>query len=77
MALTFDELTEQALQLPARSRAQLADQLVESLAAADADDIQEQWAALAVRRRDEVRSGLVQAIPGEQVIAEVRKAVGR
>ena len=31
----------------------------------------------AIRRRDEVRSGRVQAIPGGQVIAEVHRLVGR
>ena len=63
--------------LPATSRAQLADQLVESLTDADADEIRQLWAAEAIRRRDEVRSGLVQPIPGEDVVAEVRRMVGR
>jgi predicted RNase H-like HicB family nuclease len=31
----------------------------------------------ALRRRDDVRSGRVQPIPGEEVLAEVRRAVGR
>ena len=73
MTLTLDQLTQQALQLPAASRAHLAEQLVESLAEADADEIRLAWAAEAVRRRDEIRSGSVKAIPGEQVLAEVRR----
>jgi putative addiction module component (TIGR02574 family) len=77
MELTIDELTEQALRLPAEFRAQLADQLAESLADVQGDQTWALWAAEAVRRRDEVRSGKVQGIPGEQVVAEARQVVGR
>ena len=77
MSLTIDELTKEALQLPSSSRALLAERMVESLNAAETDEIQKLWAAEAVRRRDEVRSGRVQPIPGEQVLAEVRRLVGR
>lgn len=35
------------------------------------------WAAEAIRRRDEIRSGEVQAVPGEKVLEEVRRLVGR
>lgn len=77
MILSLDQLTEQAMQLPAVSRAKLADQLVESLIAADAGALDKLWAAEALRRRDEVRSGAVQVIPGEQVAAEARRLVGR
>ncbi|HUO06755.1 MAG TPA: addiction module protein [Phycisphaerae bacterium] len=77
MTLTIDQLREQALRLPAASRAQLAEQLAESLADADGDETRKLWAAEAIRRRNEVRSGAVQAVPGEQVLAEVRRVVGR
>ena len=77
MALPIDQLTAEALQLPAGSRAELADQLIESLASADMGEIQKLWTAEAIRRRDEIKSGLVEVIPGEQVLAEVRRVVGR
>jgi putative addiction module component (TIGR02574 family) len=77
MPLTFDQLTEEAMQLPATSRVLLADKLVESLESEELDEIQRLWAAEAIRRRDEVRSGKVQAVPGEQVLDEVRRLVGR
>ena len=64
MSLTLSQLAKEAMLLPATSRAQLADQLVESLANADADEVRQLWAAEALRRRDEVRSGLVQPISG-------------
>jgi putative addiction module component (TIGR02574 family) len=77
MPLTFDQLTEEAMQLPATSRVLLADKLVESLESEELDEIQRLWAAEAIRRRDEVRSGKVQAVPGKQVLDEVRRLVGR
>ena len=77
MPLTPEQLTAEAMQLPVESRAFLADRLVESLASAELDDIQQLWTAEAIRRRDEVRSGKVQSIPGEQVLDEVRRLVGR
>ncbi|MGA2232883.1 MAG: addiction module protein [Tepidisphaeraceae bacterium] len=77
MPLTVDELAKQALRLPVASRAQLAERLVESLADAEPDEITKLWASEALRRRDEIRSGQVHAIPAEEVIAEVRRAVGR
>lgn len=77
MPLTFDQITEEAIKLPPASRALLADKLVQSLEAEDTDEIQRLWSAEAIRRRDEIRSGQVQAIPGEQVIEEVCRLVGR
>ena len=77
MSLTIDQLTEEALQLPSATRALLAERLVESLDITEADEIQKLWATEAIRRRDQVRSGHVQPIPGEQVLAEVRRLVGR
>ncbi|HEX7721621.1 MAG TPA: addiction module protein [Pyrinomonadaceae bacterium] len=77
MPLTLDQITEEAMQLPAGSRAQLADKLVESLQSEEPDEIQRLWSAEAIRRRDEIRSGQVEPIPGEQVLEEVRRLVGR
>ena len=77
MPLTLDQLAAEAMQLPAPSRALLAEKMVESLDANERDAVERAWAAEAVRRRDEVRSGRVQPIPGEQVLNEVRNAVGR
>lgn len=77
MPLTFDQLTEEAMQLPATSRVLLADKLVESLESEQLDEIHRLWAAEAIRRRDEVRAGKIQAVPGEQVLDEVRRLVGR
>ena len=77
MPLTLDQVAEEAMRLPTTARSQLAERLVESLYLAEGNEIQELWAAEAIRRRDEIRSGRVQPIPGEQVLAEVRRMVGR
>jgi hypothetical protein len=77
MPLTLKQLAEEAMRLPVASRAQLADKPVESLDLAEPDEVQRLWSTEAVRRRDEIRSGQVKPLPGEQVLAEVRRMVGR
>ena len=77
MPLTLEQLTSEAMKLPATLRILLADKLVESLDSEELDEIQRLWTVEAIRRRDEIRSGKVQAIPGEEVLDEVRRLVGR
>jgi putative addiction module component (TIGR02574 family) len=77
MPLALDQIAEEALRLPPASRALLADRLVESLEHEESDEIQRLWSAEAIRRRDEIRSGQLTPMPGEQVIEEVRRLVGR
>jgi putative addiction module component (TIGR02574 family) len=75
--MTLDQIAEEALSLPSEARASLADRLVESLDPAEDGYVRKLWAAEALRRRDEVRDGSVQSIPGEEALARVRQAVGR
>ena len=77
MATTFEKLAEQAMTLPTESRARLADLLVESLEGDDLGQIEELWLAEAKRRRDEVRSGSVKSIPGEEALRKVRDSLRR
>jgi Putative addiction module component len=46
---------------------------VESLAFDTDSTIQATWVTEAKRRRDEIRNGMVNAIPGEEALAQVRK----
>jgi hypothetical protein len=72
---SIEQLTEEILSLPSELRAILADKLVESLEF-DADPaIQAVWVTEAKRRRDEVRDGSVQPIPGEDALAQVRQLI--
>jgi putative addiction module component (TIGR02574 family) len=77
MSLTLDQVADEAMQLPPASRALLAERMVESLDVSERDEIQRAWAVEAIHRRDDVRSGRVQPVPAEDVLAEVRRAVGR
>jgi len=72
MAVPVEKLTEELLALPADARALLADRLVESLDPLEDDAVRSSWASEASRRRDEVRSGKVEAIPGELAAGQMR-----
>lgn len=65
------------MHLPVSSRAELAEKLVGSLDFSEDGDIQQAWAKEAIRRRDDVRSGKVKTIPGDEVLAEVRQMLGQ
>jgi putative addiction module component (TIGR02574 family) len=73
MPLRVEEITEEALALPSEARALLADRLVESLDPAEDGMIRRLWAAEAMRRLEELRSGAVEAVPGEEAVARLRK----
>jgi len=75
METTIESIVEQAMTLPNESRAQLADLLVQSLDAGELGLLDRQWSAEAIRRRDEVRSGQVETIPGEEALRKVRESI--
>ncbi len=77
MPMTIEQLAEEALALPSEQRALLADRLVESLDVAEASRLDQLWASEAKRRRDEVRQGRVETIPGDEALARVRRSLGR
>ena len=70
---SIEQLTEELLSLPSASRAPLADKLVESLEFDTDSAIQAAWATEAKKRRNEIRSGSVEAIPGDEALAQVRR----
>ena len=76
MATTLEQLAEQAMALPSESRARLADLLVESLDGDDLGRIEQLWLTEAKRRRDEVRSRVVETVPGEEALRKVRDSLG-
>jgi hypothetical protein len=77
MTIRAEQITEAALALPSEARAVLADRLVESLDPIQDQEIRQIWATQALRRRDEVRSGVVKPIPGPEALERVRLAVIR
>ena len=74
--MSIEQIEKEALALPGEARARLADRLVESLEAPEFGGIDKLWAAEAKRRRDEVRQGKVQTIPGPEGLARVRRSCG-
>jgi len=75
MAVTIEELARLAMSLPREERAHLVDLLMESLDAEEPGPFDQLWLAEAKRRRDDVRSGRVQAIPGDEALRRVRDAI--
>ena len=77
MSMTVEQLTDEMLALPSEARALLSDRLVESLDPAEDGYIHQLWATEVRRRLDDVRSGRVKIIPGEEALTQVRKALAR
>jgi putative addiction module component (TIGR02574 family) len=77
MNMTVEQVAEEALALPSEARALLADRLVESLDPAEDGYVRQLWVAEARRRRDDVRSGRVKTIPGDQALAQVKRAMAK
>ena len=71
------KLTDQVLSLPCEDRIYLVDKLLKSLNAPSREEIDRAWADEAEQRINELDSGSIQAIPGEQVFAEIKKRLGK
>ena len=75
MRETLDDVTMQALRLPAEERAELASVLLASLDGEPEDDpaeVERLWIEEVERRLEELRSGKVKGIPAEEVFAKLR-----
>lgn len=77
MNFTVEQISEEALSLPSEARALLADRLAESLDPLEDGYIRQLWVAEARVRRDDVRSGVVKTISGQEALERVRKSVAR
>ena len=62
--------------LPIDMKLELVDKILDSLTPRQ-KEIDELWQIEAERRVEEVRSGKVQTIPGEQVFEEIRQRFGK
>jgi len=72
MTPQVSEVLEKALTLSIQERELLIDRLVESLEDEPAEEgVEEAWADEIKRRVDDIRSGKVKTIPGEQVLREL------
>jgi putative addiction module component (TIGR02574 family) len=64
------ELIAEAISLPVEERALMVDSLLKSLNLPETD-IDKRWASVAERRLDELRSGRVEAVAGEEVFEKI------
>ena len=70
-----DELFAEAVSLPLDIRTQLVDKLLQSLHPIQ-KEIDELWAEEAEKRVEEIKSGKVVTIPGEEVFKKIHKRLG-
>lgn len=75
MRRKISEIVEEARQMPYGERAVLIEQLIADTAKDIDPAIKKAWGDEPMRRLKELEEGKVQLIPGEQVMAEVRKIV--
>ena len=71
MSLNASEFYEAGLTLPPSVRKEVALRLLDSVEAADQDSIDDAWASAIASRVDEVLTGDVQTIPGDEVFARI------
>ncbi|MFN3714169.1 MAG: addiction module protein [Alcanivoracaceae bacterium] len=68
--MNIKELIDQAEALPVEERALVVDSLLRSLNPPESR-IDEKWALVARKRLEDIRSGAVKTIPGEDVFAKI------
>jgi putative addiction module component (TIGR02574 family) len=73
MSAPVHDLTAEVLGLPAEDRARMLELLMASFEPKSAT--QRAWMDLALRRREEVRSGKVAMVPGDEALARVRAKI--
>ncbi len=70
-----NEIIREAAELPIEERALVIDSLLKTFNPPE-PEIDRQWAALAQRRLDELRSGAVRPIPLSEVFDQIRNRFG-
>ena len=73
MTTPAHDLAAEVLDLPADERARILELLIASFE--PKSNAQKAWVNLALRRREEVRSGKVAMIPGDEALARVRARI--
>jgi hypothetical protein len=73
--MSLDEILSEAIILPVEAKAILAEQLIESIGADIESQVSSYQLAEVKRRRDELRSGKIESINGEEALAKVRDLV--
>ena len=71
------QVADAAMQLPSEERIVLVDMLLKSLNLPTQEDIDTLWSAEAEKRVQEINSGAVEMLDGEEVFAAMRKKYQR
>ncbi len=72
MSATVEKIALELLGLPAKSRALLAEKLIESLNEKQDKNVESLWIKAARRRSNEIKSGKVKCKPAKDVLREAR-----
>lgn len=67
----MNDIISAAESLPVRERALIVDSILKTLNKPD-PDVDQQWLVVAKERLEELRSGQVEAISGDEVFAEIK-----
>ena len=73
MTSSAQDLAAEVLDLPAEERARILELLIASFE--PKSKAQEAWMNLALRRREDVRSGKATMVPGDEALARVRARI--
>ena len=75
MSAAAKEILEAALKLDPKARAEVAQEIIESLENSNYGELSPAWEEELDRRVQEIEEGRVQLIPGEQVFAEIEASL--
>ncbi|MDZ7714792.1 MAG: addiction module protein [Balneolaceae bacterium] len=77
MITDFKEIQHSALELNEKHRAELAKKLIDSLDQKIDDDIEQDWIDEIKRRKEEIKSGEVTPISGQEVHKEAQELLNK
>jgi putative addiction module component (TIGR02574 family) len=76
VSMTLDQIVEEARHWPPEKVGELVGRLTEDLHTGE-PEIESAWQVEVSRRVEEIQSGKVKGVPGEEVSARIRKIVGQ
>ena len=74
-SVPYEQVRDEALQLPLEDRSRLASRLLESLD--DDDDVSPEWLEEIRRRVKEIKNGTAKMVPHDEVMSNVRERVAK
>lgn len=77
MPLTLDQIVEETRSLPPDVVSELVDRILMTAHGGQSPAHEKAWSDTVRRRIQEIESGKVQLVPGEDVSAKIRRIVGR